>query len=100
LGQADWPESALIRATCNIIFGGARKDIADASSGTIALSFRVEIAGRYMANLRHELHDAIIMRRSGANWPQGHKFVPRSRSSLGNFATACAFLLCLCHGGA
>jgi hypothetical protein len=55
-GQADWPESVLIRATCNIIFGGAHKDIVDASSGTIALSFRVAIAGRYMASLRHELH--------------------------------------------
>jgi hypothetical protein len=45
----------LIRATCNVIIGGARKDIADASSGTIALSFRVAIAGRYMASLRQEL---------------------------------------------
>jgi hypothetical protein len=81
---------------CDIVFGGARKHVADVTSGTIALSFRVPTAGRYMANLRHEPcapghgECCVIMRRPGANC---HMFISRPRSPPRQFRD-CVALFC------
>ena len=81
---------------CDIVFGGARKDVADVSSGTIALSFRVATAGRYMANLRHEPcapghgECCVIMRRPGANC---HMFISKTSISPRQFRD-CVALFC------